>query len=104
MNADRRQFLVHGASGLAATVLVPELAWLHPRIHPSAPLTITVSGTGRQGRLILGELATIPEAKVVAVCHTDDKRLQSAAGRAQDLKAYATHAELLAKETRIAAV
>jgi predicted dehydrogenase len=52
----------------------------------------------------LGELATIPEATVVAVCDTDDSRLQSAVRRAQGLKGYASHKELLEKEPSIAAV
>jgi predicted dehydrogenase len=104
MSSDRRQFLLHGASGLAATVLAPELALLRPRIHSSAPLAVAVIGAGRQGRAILGELATIPEVAVVAVCDTDDTRLQAALKRAQNAKGYAKHEELLEKESSVAAV
>lgn len=100
---DRRQLLHASAGGAAALFLAPSFELLHPTIF-GAPLTVAVIGAGRQGRAILGELATIPEATVVAVCDTDDSRLQSAVRRAQGLKGYASHKELLEKEPSIAAV
>ncbi|MFM7297979.1 MAG: gfo/Idh/MocA family oxidoreductase, partial [Planctomycetota bacterium] len=68
---DRRQFLHASAGGAAALFLAPSFELLHPTIL-GAPLSIAVIGVGRQGRAILGELATIPEASVVAVCDSDD--------------------------------
>ena len=100
---DRRQLLHASAGSAAALFLAPSFELLHPRFA-GAPLAIAVIGAGRQGRAILGELATIPEASVVAVCDTDDSRLQSAVRRAQGLKGYATHTELLEKEPGITAV
>jgi predicted dehydrogenase len=104
MNVDRRQFLLHGAGGLAATVLAPELDFLRPRIRSGAPLPLAVIGAGRQGRAILGELATIPEVAVVAVCDSDDSRLQAALRRAEKSKGYASHKELLDKDKDVAAI
>lgn len=105
MNAlDRRQILLHGASGLAATVLAPELEFLRPSITTNAPLSVAVIGAGRQGRAILGELATIAEVKIAAICDSDDSRLQAASRRAEGAVIYASHAELLAKEKDLAAV
>lgn len=100
---DRRQLLHASAGSAAALFLAPSFELLHPRFA-GAPLALAVIGAGRQGRAILGELATIPEASVVAVCDTDDSRLQSAVRRAQGLKGYATHTELLEKEPSITAV
>lgn len=100
---DRRQLLHASAGGAAALFLAPSFELLHPTIL-GAPLTIAVIGVGRQGRAILGELATLPEASVVAVCDSDDSRLQAAVRRAQGLRGYASHVELLEKEPGIAAV
>jgi predicted dehydrogenase len=100
----RRQFLRSTAGGSAAVFLAPSFELLHPAWLGGAPLSVALIGAGRQGRAILGELATIPEAQVAAVCDTDDSRLQSAVRRAQGLKGYAGHRELLEKESGVAAI
>jgi predicted dehydrogenase len=101
---DRREFLALGAAGLAAAFLEPDPALLRPTWTGGAPLDVAVIGAGRQGRAILGELATIEACRVAAVCDTDDARLQAALRRAAGAKGYASHAELLAKEAGVAAV
>ena len=102
---DRREFLALGAAGFAAAFLEPDPALLFPRPAASAPpLDVAVIGAGRQGRAILGELATIEGARVVAVCDVDEGRRGAAEKRASGAKAYASHAELLAKESTVAAV
>ncbi len=101
---DRRDFLRVTASGLAASLITPALAFARPAIHASAPVRIAVIGVGRQGRAILGELATIAECAVVAVCDSDDSRLQAALRRAQGVKGYASAAEMFSKAADIEAV
>ena len=99
---DRREFLALGAAGFAAAFLEPARAALYPQTN--AELSLAVIGAGRQGRAILGELATIEGVQVAAVCDVDDARLQAAARRASAARTYASHAELLAKEASVAAV
>jgi predicted dehydrogenase len=101
---DRRQFLRTTAGGMAASMLLPDLALLRPSIAGGAPLVVALIGAGRQGRLILTELATTPEVEVRAVCDSDDSRLQAALRRSPNFKGYATHKELLDKEHDVAAV
>jgi predicted dehydrogenase len=101
---DRRDFLRVTASGLAASLITPALAFARPAIRAAAPVRIAVIGVGRQGRAILGELATIAECAVVAVCDSDDSRLQAALRRAQGVKGYASAAELFSKEANLEAV
>ena len=103
-STDRREFLRGTAGAVGASLLVPSFELLHPSFTTSAPLQVALIGAGRQGRQILGDLATIGEAQIVAVCDTDDSRLQSSLRRAQGLKGYASHKELLEKEPGIAAV
>ncbi|MBI5362974.1 MAG: Gfo/Idh/MocA family oxidoreductase [Planctomycetes bacterium] len=101
---DRREFLALGAAGFAAAFLEPDPALLFPRMSAETPLDVAVIGAGRQGRAILGELATIEGARVVAVCDVDEARRGAAEKRASGAKAYASHAELLSKEASVAAV
>jgi len=101
---DRREFLRATAGGLAASLFTPSLALTRPAIRAEAPVNLAVIGAGRQGRAILGELATIAECTVGAVCDDDDSRLQSALRRAQGVKGYASHKELLEKEPGVGAV
>lgn len=101
---DRREFLFSTAGGLAACALTPSLALARPIIRASAPVQVALIGAGRQGRAILGELATIPECAVVAVCDSDDSRLQAALRRAQGVKGFASHAELLEKAPEVEAL
>lgn len=101
---DRRDFLFHTAGGLAASLFTPSLALARPTMRAGAPLKLGVVGVGRHGRAILGELATIQECAVTAVCDTDDSRLQSALRRAQGAKGFASIAELLDKAPDVEAL
>ncbi|MCC7012132.1 MAG: Gfo/Idh/MocA family oxidoreductase [Planctomycetes bacterium] len=103
-SSDRRQFLRSTAGGTAAMFFAPSFELLHPRSGAAAPISVAVVGAGRQGRAILGELSTLADAQVLAVCDTDDARLQSAVRKAQGLKGYATHKELLEREPGIAGI
>jgi predicted dehydrogenase len=101
---DRREFLLSSAGALAASVIAPDAAALHPAPLRGAPLSIALVGAGRQGRAILGELATIEGVEIRAVCDTDASRLDAATKRAQGARAYASHTELLANESGVSAV
>ncbi len=100
---DRREFLLSAGAGMAATWLAPALEHLQPSFA-GAGLKLGLIGAGRQGRAMLGELATIPEVEVVAVCDNDDARLQAALRRASGAKGYAGASEMLARETGMSAV
>jgi hypothetical protein len=67
--SDRREFLLAGSAGLAATWLVPALARARPVTQDSV-LSLALIGAGRQGRAMLGELATIPGCSVDAAFWT----------------------------------
>ncbi|HTF86979.1 MAG TPA: Gfo/Idh/MocA family oxidoreductase [Planctomycetota bacterium] len=101
--SDRREFLFTAGAGMAATWLAPSLEFLHPAL-PQAKVPLALIGAGRQGRAILGELATIGGCEVVAVCDNDETRLTAALRRVEKAKGYASAAEMLAKETAIAGV
>ena len=100
---DRREFLFSTTAGMAGTLLAPALERLHPNFE-DPKVALAVIGAGRQGRAILGELATIQGCEVVAVCDSDDTRLQAALRRAGTAKGYASASDMLAKETGIAGV
>jgi predicted dehydrogenase len=99
---DRREFLARAAGGAAALALVPELFAAPPRA--AEPVALALVGAGRQGRAILGELATLEAARVAAVCDTDESRLASGLRRVQGARGYASHAQLLEKEKDLAGV
>jgi predicted dehydrogenase len=100
---DRREFLLSAGAGVAATWLAPGFELLHPAFG-AEKVRLGLIGAGRQGRAMLGELATIPNCEVVAVCDTDDSRLQAALRRATAAKGYASADELLARESALSAV
>jgi predicted dehydrogenase len=91
-SANRRTFL-KASAGAAALALQPDLFAGVPRL--AAPISVGLVGTGRQGRAILAELAKFDDVTVAAYADVDERRLRSAARRAPDAKACATHAELL---------
>jgi len=98
---DRREFLQTGAGGFAFA-LAPE--WLAPPPRASEPLAIGLVGAGRQGRAILGELATLEACRVAAVCDSDGSRLESGARRVQGAQSFASHREMLEKLPALQAV
>lgn len=100
---NRREFLLSGSAGLAATWFAPALDRLQPSFQ-EARLSVALIGAGRQGRAILGELATIPGCSVDAVCDSDDSRLQAALRRASGAKGFASAKELLSAASGVRAV
>ena len=101
--SDRRDFLLSTSAGMAATWLAPALERVVP-VFDEPKLPVALIGAGRQGRAILGELATIPGCEVVAVCDNDDSRLQAALRRVPTAKGFASAREMLAGEKNISAV
>ncbi len=100
---NRREFILAAGAGVAGAWLAPSLAALEPAaVRAKIPLGLI--GAGRQGRAILGELATLGGADVVAVCDSDESRLQAALRRAEGARGYGSLAEMLAKEAGLAAV
>jgi predicted dehydrogenase len=92
-DCDRRSFMMQGGAAVAAFALMPELA--RSATQSDASVGIAVVGTGRQGRAILAELQKLDGARVVAICDTDARRLDSAARRAPDAERYDDHRRLL---------
>ncbi len=92
---DRRQFLQGAAGGALGTALVPDLERLAKRWRPRASIRIGIVGSGRQGRAILGELASIEGAQITAVCDVVEGRLKSGLRRVKGAVGFGTHAELL---------
>jgi len=90
----RREFVVQAAGALTAVALLPELGWTSP-FRAAEPLSIGLIGCGRQGRLILGELAKFENVKVVGVCDTEPSRRENAAKLALGAKAFDGDAAML---------
>lgn len=102
---DRRTFLTHGATGLAAVALSPDLAALLPPRPAGKQVGIGLVGFGRQGRKILRELAKIEGCRVAAVCDTDGRRLKRAGQIAGDgAESFADAAAMLADAKGVDAV
>jgi len=101
---DRRQFLQGAAGSVAAAAIVPDLETLSKRWRAPAAMTVGLVGAGRQGRAILGELATIEGVEVVAVCDVVEGRLSSGLRRVKGAEGFATHQELLEKKPDLDAV
>jgi predicted dehydrogenase len=92
---DRRQFLRGAAGGAVGTALVPDLELLARPWRAPQTIRIGLVGSGRQGRAILGELATIEGAEITAVCDVVEGRLKSGLRRVKGATGFATHQELL---------
>ena len=89
---DRRQLL----AGAAATLALQPSLTAGPARLPRA-LKAAVVGCGRQGRNIVKELTTFPDVELVAVCDTDESRLNGMRRRARSAERYASLDELLEK-------
>ncbi len=89
---DRRQLL----AGAAATLALQPVLAAGPSRLPRA-LRVGLVGCGKQGREIAAELATFPDVELVAVCDTDEARLNGMRRRARSAERYATIEELLEK-------
>lgn len=100
---DRRMFLKASAGAAAVVALMPELS-LASSLFAADPLNIALIGAGRQGRAILTELQKISAAKVIAVCDTDDSRLQSGLRRTQNAEGFSDYRAMLDKKKDVQAV
>jgi predicted dehydrogenase len=92
--------VIQAAGALTAVAILPDLSYAARRAPVSAdgPLTVGLIGAGRQGRLILGELARLEGVKVVAVCDTEAPRREAGAKRGgEGVQAFADHKEMLGK-------
>ena len=90
--------------GMAATAIVPELELLTRRWRAPTSMSIGLVGAGRQGRAILGELATFEGVEVVAVCDVVEGRMKSGLRRVKGAEGFATHREMLDKRPELDAV
>lgn len=103
-SSSRRDFLVQTAGALGAVAILPDFSLANRWTSP-APMSVGLIGAGRQGRLILAELAKFENVTVGALCDTDASRRESGSKRAGgSVQAYATHAELLDKAKDVSAV
>jgi len=99
---NRRTFMTQSAGTLAAVALMPDLA--AARLASGEQLGVAIVGLGRQGRSIIAELQTFEQARIAAICDTDERRLASGGRRAPDAAQFATIDELLAKGEGVDAV
>ena len=86
---NRRAFLKATLGGTAALGLWPEIipARLLGAEAPSKKIQVAQIGCGRMGRNDLGNVLTQPQARVVAVCDLDSKRLAASKKMAEDYHA-----------------
>jgi predicted dehydrogenase len=100
---DRRSFLVHSAGAAAAIAIVPDLSRAATFLG-AEPLNVAVVGAGRQGRTILGELVKIDAAKVVAVCDSNESRMQGGVRRVEGAEGFTDHKQMLDKKKELHAI
>ncbi len=91
--------LIAGSSMLA---LAPELRAIPLRL--GAKQRVALVGVGRQGRVLLGEIAKFPDVELIAICDNDKSRLRAGKRRARGAAAYASTDEMLAKEKGLDAI
>lgn len=103
MTTDRRTFLGKTATAVAGLSILPagSLAF---DFSQRAPVRVAVIGAGRQGRGVLGELAKFEGVELVALCDTDQRRLDSGIRRTRGAEAYSSHKALLDKAKSFDAV
>ncbi len=99
----RRDFVLRTAGALTAVAILPDLSFAAPRMA-DGPVTIGLIGAGRQGRLIITELAKFENVKIVGICDTDASRRDSGSKRAAGAEAFADHNAMLDKLKDLAAV
>lgn len=93
LNTNRREFIIQSAGALTAAAILPGLGL--GAYRPAAPVSIGLIGSGRQGRLILAELAKFEQVKIAGVCDTDASRRESGSKRAAGSEAFADHRAML---------
>lgn len=92
--ANRREFFVQAAGGLAAAAVLPELGFVRLPDR-SADMRVGVIGAGRQGRSVLGELSKIEGAVAAAVCDVDERRMQSGLRRSSGAEGFTSVGAML---------
>jgi predicted dehydrogenase len=90
---NRRTFLTQTAGAAAAMALVPSLSGALGRL--AAPVRVGVVGCGRQGRSIIAELSSFPDAELVAIADVEPRRLRAGQRRAPGASTYGSHQEML---------
>jgi predicted dehydrogenase len=100
--SDRRTFLGQSAGALAGLALIPSTVFAFN--FRSAGVRVALVGSGRQGRSILGEIEKMDGITVVALCDTDEGRLNSGLRRTRGAQGYASVDALLAKADTFDAV
>lgn len=100
MKFDRRTFIKQTAGAAAVVAFLPDLS-LAARLSGADPLQLAVIGAGRQGRAILAEIQKMQAAKIIAVCDSDDSRLQSGLRRSQNAEGFADYKTMLGKKKEI---
>ena len=91
---DRRAFLGMAAGGMAAFALTPDLLGATRRLA-LGEVRVAIVGVGRQGRLLMGEIARIEGVRIVAVCDHDEARRLDGGRRAPGSKVYAKLEDML---------
>jgi predicted dehydrogenase len=99
---ERREFLAHAAGALAVLSLMPEFVPAAP--SGLEPLPIGLVGAGRQGGAILDQLQKLEAAKVVAVCDTEQPRIERGLRRAAGAEGFNDFAQMLDKRKDLKAV
>ena len=89
-------------AGSSMLALAPELRAVPLRLRRKQKLALI--GVGRQGRVILGELAKFPDIELVAICDNDASRLRAGKRRARGAATYSSAGEMLAREKELDAV
>lgn len=102
---NRRDFLRHGSGMATAFLLMPEVRSLFASsLNSVPPVPSAVIGLGKQGRLIMGELAKFPFVKIAAICDINSSRLRSGKRRTQEAIPYEDYQKLLESEKDVHAV
>jgi len=101
---DRRGFLAATGGSLVALSLLPHLGFAAPMLSNADPVSIALVGAGRHGRALIDELQKLENVKIVAVCDTDQVRLDALKRRLKDVTGYLSHAELIEKAKDVTAV
>jgi len=98
----RRDFVIQAAGALTAVAILPTLS--RGAFRPAAPVSVGLVGAGRQGRLILAELARMEGITVAGVCDTDASRRETGSKRASGARAFDSHKAMLESLKDLAAV
>ncbi len=100
---DRRSFIAT-STGMVSAIIASTMTDELYAFSQGETVNAAVIGVGRQGRVILGELAKFPMVKVTSVCDISSRRLKSARRRAKGAKTYEDYRQLLDQEKDLTVV